>query len=94
MTVSDEIYIQAHATYKLICQGYPVLIAGTSDMNKRFHPVNLAVITEEKTEDYEFLFKSIKSGMLQLSIAKEFNILVADASYAVTNVTYDPNDHG
>ncbi|OAF64323.1 hypothetical protein A3Q56_07956, partial [Intoshia linei] len=85
----DTVYMinyVVNATYKLIWQGYPVLVSGTSDMNRRFHPVGLAVTTKEKTKDYEFLFKSIKLGMLQLDIAKEFNILVADASYAVTNV--------
>ncbi|OAF65710.1 hypothetical protein A3Q56_06535 [Intoshia linei] len=70
ITVSDEIYIQVNATYKLIWQGYSVLVAGTSDMNRRFHPVGLAVTTEEKTEDYEFLFKSIKLGCFNWTLQK------------------------
>ena len=29
---------QYHLTYKLIWQGYPVLICGTSDRDRHFHP--------------------------------------------------------
>ncbi|GBM65566.1 hypothetical protein AVEN_169848-1 [Araneus ventricosus] len=34
--------VQTDATYKLIWQGYPVLIVGSSDMNQTFHPFAMA----------------------------------------------------
>ena len=35
--------IQANTTYKLLWQGYPVIIMGTSDLDNIFHPYELAV---------------------------------------------------
>ncbi|GBO13675.1 hypothetical protein AVEN_119247-1 [Araneus ventricosus] len=39
--------VQTDATYKLIWQGYPVLIVGSSDMNRTFHPFAIAVCNNE-----------------------------------------------
>ena len=35
--------VHADATYKLIWQGYPVLIVGYSDADRKFHPIALSV---------------------------------------------------
>jgi hypothetical protein len=35
--------IQTDATYKLIWNGFPVIIIGTSDMNNVFHPFGIAI---------------------------------------------------
>jgi hypothetical protein len=40
-------HLCADATYKLIWQGYPVLIVGSTDQAKRFHPLGLAVCMNE-----------------------------------------------
>lgn len=40
--VSDCKIVHADATYKLIWQGFPVLIVGTTDRDKSFHPFALA----------------------------------------------------
>ena len=50
--------IQIDATYKLVWQGYPVIIAGTSDKNNVFHPFLLAVTNGESTEDFTFVFEA------------------------------------
>ncbi|CAF1263893.1 unnamed protein product, partial [Rotaria magnacalcarata] len=79
-------HICADATYKLIWQGYPVLIVGTTDKQCAFHPFGNALCINEKTSDFEFMFKSV-----QLTVEKLYNIsycpiiLVADASGAITN---------
>ncbi|CAK1542642.1 unnamed protein product [Leptosia nina] len=39
--------LHADATYKSIWQGYPVLIVGTTDNNRKFHPICLTVSTNE-----------------------------------------------
>ena len=48
--------ICADATYKLNWQGYPVLIVGTIDRDKQFHPIGLSVCMTERQEDFEFVF--------------------------------------
>ncbi|CAF2123572.1 unnamed protein product [Rotaria magnacalcarata] len=77
-------HINADATYKLIWQGYPVLIIGTTDLNKVFHPFGLAICSNEKTKDFQFIFNSIQIGMQK--IKKELlkpTALVADAAGAI-----------
>ncbi|CAF5115349.1 unnamed protein product, partial [Rotaria sp. Silwood1] len=57
------IFMSSHlcsdATYKLVWQGFPVLIIGTTDLNKAFHPFGLAICSNEKTKDFEFIFNYI-----------------------------------
>ncbi|CAF0981240.1 unnamed protein product, partial [Didymodactylos carnosus] len=49
--------LHADATYKLIWQGFPVLVIGTSDYDRKFHPFGLAICYDEKQSDFEFIFK-------------------------------------
>ena len=35
--------IQADATYKLNWPGFPVMVVGTSDMDRKFHPGGIAI---------------------------------------------------
>ena len=55
--------IQADSTYKLIWNGNPVLIIGFSDSNNAFHPICLAVTSDETHFDYQFLFESLQKGI-------------------------------
>jgi hypothetical protein len=54
---------QADATYKLIWQGFPVLIVGTSDMDNKFHPLGMAVCSNEEATDFSFIFESLQIGI-------------------------------
>ncbi|CAF3299791.1 unnamed protein product, partial [Rotaria sp. Silwood2] len=77
-------HINAEATYKLIWQGYPVLIIGTTDLNKVFHPFGLSICSNEKTKDFQFIFNSIQIGMQK--IKKELlkpTARLADATDAI-----------
>ena len=77
-------HINADATYKLIWKGYPVLIIGTTDLNKVFHPFGLAICSNEKMKDFQFIFNSIQIGMQK--IKKELlkpTALVAGAAGAI-----------
>jgi hypothetical protein len=78
-------HICADTTYKLVYQGYPVLMAGTTDRKKSFHPLGIAICAHERNTAYQFIFDSIKG------CAKDFdefhyqpNTLIADASDATT----------
>ena len=48
---------------------------------EKFHPFGFLVSNCEKTDDYIFLFKSVKNGV------QDFNpkVLIADGSYVITN---------
>jgi hypothetical protein len=55
-------HIHADATYKLIWQGYPVLVVGTTDKIRQFHPFGLCTCSNEQTADFVFLFEALKLG--------------------------------
>lgn len=78
--------IHADATYKLIWQGFPVLLVGTTDMHRKFHAFGIAVCTSETAQDFQFLFAAVKKGVHSL-----FNInfvpkaLICDAVHSIHN---------
>lgn len=75
----------ADATYKLLWQGFPVLIIGTTDMEKKFHVIGVAVCSNEKQEDFEFLFRSVKKCAEALGEEIAPMTLVCDGSKSIQN---------
>ncbi|CAF4947771.1 unnamed protein product [Pieris macdunnoughi] len=76
--------LHADATYKLIWQGFPVLVIGTTDRDKHFHPFGLAVTTAERTEDFIFLFSALKKAVFSIfSYTLSCKVLVCDAAKAI-----------
>lgn len=53
-------HIHVDATYKLIWQGFPVLLVGTTDTVKQFHIICISVSTGETCSDFEWVFKSLQ----------------------------------
>ncbi|RNA28912.1 hypothetical protein BpHYR1_040067, partial [Brachionus plicatilis] len=53
-------HLTVDATYKLIWQGFPVLMIGTTDRQKHFHPFGICISTNETGDDFRFLFESLK----------------------------------
>lgn len=78
--------LHTDATYKLVWQGFPVLQIGTTDADRKFHPFGIAVCTNERADDFEFIFRSLREGVLQIT-AKEIdpNVLVSDAAASIHN---------
>jgi hypothetical protein len=83
---SVAFHINADATYKLVWQGFPVLVIGTTDRNKAFHPLGLAVCSNEKKSDFQFIFNAIQMGMQKIgkNLLKP-EALVCDAASAIKN---------
>ncbi|XP_031334611.1 uncharacterized protein LOC116164553 [Photinus pyralis] len=78
--------VQADATYKLVWQGYPVLIVGTSDICRKFHPLAVAVCFGEAEADFAFIFQAMKQSYMNIhQMIWKPNVLLADASVAITN---------
>ena len=44
--------LHADGTYKLNVHGLPVIVVGTTDEHKQFHPLCISVCNNEKAEDY------------------------------------------
>lgn len=79
-------FSHADTTYKCIWQGFPVFMVGTTDLEKAYHAFGLAVCTNEKTEDFVFVFNGMKEGLLRI-VGYEMvqTALVADAAFAIIN---------
>lgn len=86
----DAKVVHADATYKLIWQGFPVSIVGSTNKNKKFYPFCLGVTTCEEKDDFKLLFGAIKKNVLTLfKHCMEPEILVCDASKAIQNAFID-----
>ena len=70
----------------MVWQGYPVLAVETTDLNKAFHPFRLAMCSNKKTSDFQFIFNSIQSGMRKIGndLLKRV-ALVADVAGSIKN---------
>lgn len=77
--------VHADGTYKLTIQGFPVLVVGVSDLDKHFHLSGLAICYGETTDDYRFLFESLKIG-IGLVCNENFDpdYVIGDAAAAIT----------
>ena len=72
-------------TYKLTWQGFPVLISGITDVQHRFHPVSLSLVSHEGTNAYLEVFTAQKEALWEEShrqLAPLF--VIADGSPAIT----------
>lgn len=78
--------LHADGTYKLIIQGYPVIIVGSSDMARKFHMIGMAVCMSETADDYEFIFNAVIHGVSRIT-GEEIRPkrLVTDAAHAIQN---------
>ena len=61
---SLESYFSSDGTYKLLVNGYPVIVLGTVDGSHRYKPVSVTITSGEKDEYYVYVFNSIKSSCL------------------------------
>ena len=78
--------IATDATYKLNWQGCPLILAGTIDMAKQFHPTALLLSKRETGKDFGFLFKAMQSSIKVIFEVDYIpDTLIADSSGAITN---------
>lgn len=78
--------IHVDGTYKLVFQGYPVLIIGYSDANRRFHPIALSLSMRERLCDYQKLFVVVSESIRKYYghlFSYRPNVLISDASSAI-----------
>ncbi|CAF0909587.1 unnamed protein product [Brachionus calyciflorus] len=72
------------ATYQLVYQGHPVIVAGHVDKDRSFHPICLALTTKENNKDYNFVMSSIKEKIEEVFKVKyEPLFYLADAADSI-----------
>lgn len=78
--------ICADATYQTNWQGFPVIITGGFDAMQKFHMFALSVSSNETSDDFDFLFQSIKSGVSKFhkKIMKP-DFIMCDAAAQIKN---------
>lgn len=79
----DQVCVDA--TYKLVWQGFPFLVVGHVDREKKFHPLCFACTSHEKKEDFEFVFEALKASVKTIGGVFEPKILIADAALSIRN---------
>lgn len=73
-----------HATYKIIWQGFPVFVCGTTDQNQKLHPLCLAVASNEQKEDYKLIFQGLQNKIQEIhEITWNPKVLVCDAAKSI-----------
>ena len=78
-------HICADGTYKLIWQKHSLLVAGTTDEAKSFHPFGVMTNKRERTKDYTFFFESVKKAVFQcLNFEYRPHVLLADAAGSIS----------
>ena len=79
-------HIATDGTYKLNYNNFPILLVGTTDFEKQFHPFGVMLTKNEDKEDYAFMFQSVKDLSEKIfEYDYEPTILLADAAAAITN---------
>jgi hypothetical protein len=67
-------------------KGFPVLICGTTDSKKKFHPYSLTICSKEMMKTFLLYLMQLKKAAKKFhSFKYRPNILIADAALAITN---------
>lgn len=77
--------VHTDATYKLMWQGFPAILASVSDEKRQVFPVAFAVSSGETADDYEMVLRAMKEGV-ETTSGEPFQprVVVADAAEAIT----------
>lgn len=77
----------ADATYKILWQGFPLIVVGFIDREKHFHVIAIVVTSNERTSEYEFVFRYLKKGIEQQSKQPFLpEVLTSDYAKAIRNM--------
>lgn len=67
-------FLNADATYKLTWENFPVLIVGTTNINRQFILIGLCLCSGETEDDFRFMFSSLQNGSLEMGADLQENI--------------------
>ena len=69
-------------TYKLLISGFPVLIYGVDDADGHFHPIAIALASNERGPDFNFVASSVED---HVPTTADSIVLMSDAAPAIRN---------
>lgn len=76
--------IHADATHKVLWHNFPLLVFGITDKSRAFHPISIALSSNEKTEAFRFAFHTINESVWAVHNRRTiFEILMADSCEAI-----------
>lgn len=83
---SKAAIVHADATHKVTTEKIPLIAVGVTDACNKFHFIGLTLANHEATADYALTFRSLRSGVRQVSGAQiQPTVLVCDADSAIHN---------
>lgn len=82
--------IAIDATYKLNWNGFPLIVLGTVDRQKKVHPLLYGCTSHETTDDYTFVFESLNNA-IEVFYETSFkpSTLIADGAKSIRNAFYN-----
>lgn len=86
--------LHVDGTYKIIVQGFPILVIGVSDYAKVFHLCGIAICSSEGSADFQFFIESLMHGVIQVTNEDlKPKAVVGDASQSITKAIIDAFDN-
>lgn len=80
-------------TYKIVIQGFPLIVFGISDLENHFHLTGLGLCSSEGAADYQFVLYSVMHGVIKTTNEEiKPNAIVADSAPAITKAIRDAFD--
>lgn len=78
--------VHSDSRYKIIWQGFPVFVCGTTDQNQKFHPLCLVVTSIEKKEVFKLIFEGLQK-VIQNWYQSTWSpkVLVCDGTKSIQN---------
>lgn len=72
-------------TYKMVIQGFPVSVLGCTDMDRRFHLLGIMLSTNQRAQDFAFLFECINTNTIKImDVHVTPEVFIADADPAIS----------
>ena len=80
--IETGVVFHCDATYKVVKVGYPLIVFGMSDINRKFFPICFMFTSHEFTEDYKNFFASLiqLSNLLKIVFSPKYICIDASKS--------------
>ena len=78
--IPSGVVFHCDATYKIVKVGYPLIVFGISDINRKFYPICFMFTSHEQNKDYVKFFTSLKKLAIILNILLSPEYMCIDAS--------------
>lgn len=85
--------LHVDGTYKIVIQGFPVIVIGFSDLENTFHLSGLGLVSGKGAADYQFMFESLRNGVVEVTDDEmQPDAVVADSAASISKAVKDTFD--